>query len=80
MLVKITLEAMLELPDGTTLPHDPSEPRTFTLPSGDWIKPWITLERNDMDDLSFTEASALGLDLEETKITIEAAGWAAKGA
>ena len=78
MLVKITLEAMLELPDGTRLPHDMSEPRTFTLPDGDWVKPWIVLERNDVDDLSFTEATALGLDLEETNITIEAAGWAAK--
>ena len=75
MLVKITLEAMLELPDGTKLPHDPSNPRCFTLPGGDWIKPWIVLERNDLNDLSFTEANEMGLDLEETRITIEAAGW-----
>ena len=76
MLVKITLEAMLELPDGTKLPHDPYNPRAFTLPDGDWVKPWIVLERNDLTDLKFTELSSMGLDLEETKITIEAAGWA----
>lgn len=80
MLVKITLEAMLELPDGTLLPHDLSDPRRFTLPGGDWVKPWIVLERNDMDDLGFGELVDAGIDLEETNITIEAAGWAAKGA
>ena len=80
MLVKITLEAMLELPDGTLLPHDLSDPRRFTLPGGDWVKPFVVLELNDKSRLSFTETSALGIDIEETNITIEAAGWAAKGA
>ena len=80
MLVKITLEAMLELPDGTLLPHDLSDPRRVTLPGGDGVKPWIVLERNDMDDLGFGELVDAGIDLEETNITIEAAGWAAKGA
>jgi hypothetical protein len=80
MLVKITLEAMLELPDGTRLPYLPDDGRAFTLPDGDWIKPWIVLERNDLDDLRFTELAPLGLDLEETNITVEAAGWAARAA
>ena len=71
MLVKVTLEAILELPDGTQWP---TEGRAFTLPSGDWVKPFVVLEMNNRRDLSFKEAQALGCDVSETRITIEAAG------
>lgn len=69
----------MELPDGTKLPHDIREPRTFTLPSGDWVKPFIILERNDIDDMDFGQLVDAGMDIQETNITIEAAGWLGEG-
>ena len=72
MLVKVTLEAMLELPDGTQWP---TNGRAFTLPNGNWVKPFIILERNDMDDMDFGQMVDAGMDITETRITIEAAGY-----
>lgn len=68
MLVRVKLEALIELPEGTTIPE---EGRAFTLPNGDWVKPFIVLERNDTDDLSFDQAAALGCDIFEDNIEWE---------
>ena len=65
MEVEVTIKAVLTLPEGTKLPEDG---RAFTLPGGDWVKPFIVLEMNDGRDLSFTETKALGIDIEETNI------------
>lgn len=65
MEIEITIKAVLTLPDGTVVPE---QGRGFTLPSGDWVKPFIVLEINDDRDLSFKDASALGLDVTETEI------------
>ena len=65
MEIEVTIKAVLTLPEGTTLPEDG---RAFTLPGGDWVKPFIVLEMNDGRDLSFTETKALGIDIEETNI------------
>lgn len=65
MIVRVKLEALIELPEGTTVPE---EGRAFTLPNGDWVKPFIVLERNDVDDLSFEQAQRLGLDVFEDNI------------
>lgn len=65
MEVEVTIKAVLTLPEGTTLPEDG---RAFTLPGGDWVKPWIILERNDMDDLGFGELVDAGIDVCETEI------------
>lgn len=65
MEIEITIKAILTLPEGTQVP---GEGRAFTLPNGDWVKPFVVLERNDLDDLSFTQTEALGLDICETEI------------
>lgn len=65
MIVRVKLEALIELPEGTTLPE---QGRAFTLPSGDWVKPFIVLEKNDGVDLSYAEAQTLGCDVFEDDV------------
>lgn len=65
MQIRITIEAVLTLPDGTKVPENG---RDFTLPSGDWVKPFVVLEKNDWEDLSFDQVQAIGCDIEETNI------------
>ena len=65
MEIEVTIKAVLTLPEGTIVPE---EGRGFTLPNGDWVKPFIVLEMNDDRDLSFKETSALGVDVCETEI------------
>ena len=65
MIIRVKLEALIELPEGTTLPE---EGRAFTLPSGDWVKPFIVLEKNDWGDLSYAEAQTLGCDVFEDDV------------
>lgn len=65
MIVKVTIEALIDLPYGTKLPE---QGRAFTLPSGDWVKPWIVLEMNDGRDLGQNEMEDWGLAIEETNI------------
>lgn len=68
MELRITMEAIITFPEGTTVPE---EGRGFTLPGGDWVKPWIVMELNDDRDLTFMEAQALGVDVCETNIEWE---------
>lgn len=65
MEIEITIKAVLTLPEGTKVPE---EGRAFTLPNGDWVKPFIVLEKNDWDDLSFDQANGMGVDVSETEI------------
>lgn len=65
MEIRVSIEAVLTLPEGTTVPE---EGRAFTLPSGDWVKPFITLELNDTTDLDHAEMVAWEVDLGETNI------------
>ena len=65
MEIEVTIKAVLTLPEGTKLPEDG---RAFTLPGGDWVKPFIVLEINDERDISFNETEVLGLDICETEI------------
>ena len=58
MLVRVKLEALIELPEGTAMPE---QGRAFTLPNGDWVKPFITLEMNDGRDLTFKEMTAISV-------------------
>ena len=77
MIVKVTLEAMITLPEGTQWPSfGEIGSRAFTLPNGDWVKPWVALELNDSDDLKFTQLEEMGIEMDEGSCTIEAAGWA----
>ena len=68
MLVRITLEATISLPDGTRFPE---QGRAFTLPNGDWVKPFVVLERNDWQDLPYSVTESLGIYLEDGVTTIE---------
>lgn len=70
MIVRVKLEALIELPDGTILPE---EGRAFTLPGGDWVKPFIVLERNDDEDMDFGQLVDAGIDVFEDNIEWEEA-------
>ena len=70
MLVRVKLEALIELPEGTQMPEDG---RAFTLPSGDWVKPFIVLERNDDEDMDFGQLVDAGIDVFEDNIEWEEA-------
>jgi hypothetical protein len=65
MDIRITIEAVITLPEGTLVPD---QGRAFTLPNGDWVKPFIVLEVNDGYDLTFEDATALGVYIDETNI------------
>ena len=65
MEIRVVIDAVITLPEGTDVPE---QGRAFTLPSGDWVKPFIVLEMNDGRDLSTKEALDVGLDITETNI------------
>lgn len=65
MQIRLTIEAVLTLPEGTIVPENG---RAFTLPGGDWVKPWIVLEKNDGNDLTYGEAAKLGCFITETNV------------
>ena len=68
MFIRVKLEALIELPEGTTIPE---EGRAFTLPNGDWVKPWVVLERNDDEDMDFGQLVDAGIDVFEDNIEWE---------
>lgn len=63
MIIEVTLTTRIILPEGTKPPEDMG--RQFTLPDGNWIKPFVTLEKNDDEDMTYDQAVALGLDYDE---------------
>jgi hypothetical protein len=68
MQIRVTIEAVITLPEGTLVPD---QGRAFTLPSGDWVKPFVVMEMNDGRDLTWSQALALGVDVDETNIEWE---------
>lgn len=68
MEIRVKIEAVWTLPEGTIFPEDG---RGFTLPSGDWVKPFIVLELNDDEDLTYDLAAKMGMDICETSIEWE---------
>ena len=73
MIFKVTLEAMITLPEGTKMPM---QGRAFTLPNGDTVKPYVVLELNERNDMTFQETEQRDISIDEGRITVEAAGWA----
>lgn len=65
MQIRVTIEAVIDLPEGTIVPEDG---RAFTLPSGDWVKPWVILELNDEIDLGQGAMNEMGVGITETEI------------
>lgn len=68
MFIRVKLEALIELPEGTIIPE---EGRAFTLPNGDWVKPWVVLERNDDEDMDSGQLVDAGIDVFEDNIEWE---------
>jgi hypothetical protein len=63
--IRVTIDALITLPEGTIVPE---QGRAFTLPSGDWVKPFIVMEMNDDRDLPYSEQIKLGVDIDEENI------------
>ena len=66
MQIRVTIEAVITLPEGTIVPENG---RAFTLPSGDWVKPWLVLEMNDEVDMALGAMTEAGIGITETEIT-----------
>lgn len=70
MLVNMTLQVVLELPDGSAS-MDGTAGRGWVLPNGDFVKPYVALELNDKIDLPYHDILALGCDLEDMITSVE---------
>jgi hypothetical protein len=72
MIVNMTLEVTLELPDGSAS-MDYTHGRGWVLPDGNWVKPFAVLEFNDERDLSYPETMRLGMDISDVVTSAEVA-------
>ena len=70
MIVQMTLEVTLELPDGSAS-IDMTGGRGWLLPNGDWVKPWVSLELNDERDLTHMEALKMGCNVSDMVTSVE---------
>ena len=70
MIVNMTLEVRLELPDGSAS-MDGTGGRGWVLPNGDWVKVFTTLERNDEEDLTMSEVLSLNMDMDDVVTNAE---------
>lgn len=64
MIVNMTLEVTLTLPDGSAS-MDMTGGRGWVLPDGKAIKIWAVAELNEKIDLTWQEAEALGIHIED---------------
>ena len=72
MVVNMTLEVTLTLPDGS-VSMDMTGGRGWVLPDGQVIKIWAVPELDDESDLSWQEAGALGVSVEDMVTSLEIA-------
>ena len=72
MIVNMTLEVTLELPDGSAS-IDMTGGRGWVLPDGNWVKPWVGLELNDERDLTHMEALEMGCNVSDMVTSVEIA-------
>lgn len=70
MIVNMTLEVTLTLPDGSAS-MDGSNGRAWVLPNGDWVKPFVVLELNDDRDLTYLDALKMGMDVSDFVVSAE---------
>jgi hypothetical protein len=70
MVVNMTLEVTLTLPDGSAS-MDMAGGRGWVLPDGKVIKIWAVPELDDESDLSWQEARALGVSVEDMVTSLE---------
>ena len=64
MIVNMTLEVTLTLPDGSAS-MDGTGGRGWVLPSGNWVKPFAVLELNDEIDLIYTVGERMGVYIDD---------------
>jgi hypothetical protein len=72
MIVNMTLEVTLTLPDGSAS-MDMTGGRGWVLPNGDWVKVFTMLELNDDRDLTYSEWTDMDCDVEEIVVSAEVA-------
>ena len=72
MVVTMTLEVTLTLPDGSAS-MDMAGGRGWVRPNGQVIKIWAVPELDDESDLSWQEAGALGVSVEDMVTSLEIA-------
>ncbi len=61
-LITITVTDQVLVPKGTAIDVAPTGmPCSFTLPDGTTLKPWLTYERNEDEDLSTDALHSLGV-------------------
>jgi hypothetical protein len=72
MVVNMTLEVTLTLPDGSAS-MDMAGGRGWVLPNGQVIKIWAVPELNEKVDLSWQEAGALGVSVVDMVTSLEIA-------
>ena len=60
MRLKIVSHAFLDVPDGTVVQDD----GFIKLPNGDFLKPFVTMELNEMTDLTTTQLNQHGCDMD----------------
>lgn len=64
MIVNLTLQVTLILPDGSAS-IDGASGRGWVLPDGNFIKPFAVLELNDERDLTYAEAERMGVHIDD---------------
>ena len=72
MIVNMTLEVTLTLPDDSAS-MDMAGGRGWVLPDGQVIKIWAVPELDDEGDLTWQEAGALGVSVEDMVTSVEIA-------
>jgi hypothetical protein len=70
MIVNMTMQVTLELPDGSASMDD-THGRGWVLPDGNWIKPFVTLELNDEHDLPYVDVMLMGMDVSDMVTSAE---------
>jgi hypothetical protein len=70
MIVHMTLEVTLTLPDGSAS-MDMTGGRGWVLPNSQVIKVWAVPELNEKIDLTWQEAEALGIHIEDMVTSVE---------
>ena len=70
MNVQLTMSVNLTLPDGSAS-IDGTGGRGWVLPDGSSIKLWVVTELNDEEDLTFSEALEMGIEVEDMVTEME---------
>ncbi len=70
MIVELTMSVTVSLPEGSAS-IDLTGGRGWVLPGGEQIKVWAVAELNGQKDLTWEEATALGIIIEDGITSVE---------